>query len=332
MQDTQKKWRKKLLISSAFILGLYKLMEPGGQAYDQKEYEPNPVQQEFIRLTAQKYSYIAFGDTDHRKTEIARFAFNRKTLQALSRSEVKNYFLETGPRAQASFDAVKTGVMTGYDYSSGNSWICDERQKVRMNHTFNSAVKDSQGIHFIAADMRHAEGSRVLEGLGLYQRFVWMTSLALYNTVYGCIGLPAFVLPTVLTLGKGAEPLLESVTNDNETVRYIHSYQGKGALFYGAGHFWDAQKEGTSMRTLLPDQKRTLAVIDLFRDSTQEYDHFRKKRNAGHAGRVAKEADAVIYLRPSILNPDGIEPATDEMRKIYKQAQSNVRKGTHLSF
>ena len=164
-QDRKKKW-SKFLIGAAILFGVYKGMEPDRQFDLGGDYSPNDIQQEFIKLSAQRNTYVAFGDTGHPYPEIAHFAYNQKTLHALEQGGAENYFFEIKPSDQPKITAIQQGRLSEYDYARNNDWLCSNEAKESLNATFNQSARQSD-IRFVAADKRMDGGMKDI-GLGLY--------------------------------------------------------------------------------------------------------------------------------------------------------------------
>lgn len=314
-----KKSLKRWLWSGALLFGFYKVMAPADPGFDDsRTYEPNELQQEFLRLSAQKYSYVAMGDTQHSKVEINLFALSPKTLSALHKGGVENIFIETSPNRQDEINSVRSGGF--FDYGVENMWLCDQKQKDALTNNFKNAVLNVPGVNFIAADARFNTGD-IFSGLNFYQKTVLSTSLSTYNMVYGCVAMPAFVTSYVLTLGTMEDAFMETITDDRMTAEYIGRFPGRGAVFYGAAHFEGQGAEGTSMRTLLTKGNKTITVINIFKDAAQE-----AQSNKSDPPESIKP-DVAFYIDSSAEYPGGIKIINPEMRSLYDQAQINVRNG-----
>jgi hypothetical protein len=323
-QGWKKKWAR-FLVAAAILFGVYKGMEPDRKFNMSREYAPNDIQQEFIKLSAQRHKYVAFGNTKHSYPEIAHFAYDQKTVRALEQGGSENYIFETKPSDQSKITALQQGNLSEYDYAENSSWLCSNEARKSLNATFNQSAKKYNNIRFIAADKRKDGGMKDL-GLGPYDAMVLVRSILVYNKIYGCMGPKALVMPLILTLGTFNSQSLFSggLTDDTATSDYIGSYPGKSAIFYGAGHF-QARPGIKSMRNLLPVDGKTITVINIFRDAGQKQESDELDRSTENELGKAQPPDAVLYVTPPPGNPDGIEVISPEAAATYRQAKENLR-------
>jgi hypothetical protein len=325
-QGRKKKWAK-FLIGTAILFGVYKGMEPSNQDFDStRDYGPNIIQQEFIRLSAQRNTYVAFGDTGHNYPEIPHFAYHQKTLQALEKGGVENYSMELFSTEQPKITAVQEARSAGYDYAGRQAFICSDKAKESLNATFNSSAKYYNNIHFIASDSRFDGSGNMDFKLGLYDKIVFGVSLQIYQGVYGCLDQKAAILPLILTLGTlDSKGMNAGFKDDTEAARNIGAHPGKTAIFYGAGHF-RIPPGAKSMRSLLSNDQKTITVIDLFKDAAQKKgrDDLITAQELKLGGKM-QPPDAVFYVTPPPGNPDGIEAVSPEAKAIYEQAKENLR-------
>jgi hypothetical protein len=202
-------------------------------------------------------------------------------------------------------------------------WLCSDEVKQSLNATFNQSAKYYSNIRFIAADQR--SGGSAHPGPGLYSRSVLAASILAYKEVYGCVDKKAAILPMILTLGTLNSESSPADMDDTATSDYISAYPGKGAIFYGTEHYY-ASPGAKSMRTLLQTDKKTMTVIDIFKDAGQkkERDDLTRSEET-RRGVKMKRPDAVFYVIPPPGNPDGIEVISPEAKAIYERAKENLR-------
>lgn len=306
---------KDLLVTSAIAFSFYHLMAPGKQELDpQASYEPSPLQQEFLRLAAARYDYLALGDTDHRNSKIAMFALNEKTLRSVREGGDKNVFLEVAPVMQSRLDALKYGIHA-YQHADNNMWLCEEEVKTRLNATFAQSVQVNREMNFIAADKRF-DGTDPLSQSTNVKLLIGMP-LAIYYQIYGCVDMPAFVPGMIIGIFTGLfDDLGKAIKNDTETASYIESHEGGGTIFYGAAHFdRNPEKDGISMVNLFEQAGKSVAVVNIFVDEKKHQDSAAQDR----------DADAYLYINPAVNNTDGIFANNPELQKILDQARQNIR-------
>ncbi len=302
---------KGLFIAGALVFGLYHAMAPDVRELDDnKSYAPNSIQQEFMRLAAQKYDYLALGDTDHRRAEIDLFALSQETVGAVSAGGDDNYFLETSESRQGELDALRDKVNKKL-YQGKHSWICSKNAKDRMSASFSKSVRDNEKIHFIAADKRQADDSAMKSNV----KFSLLINLpfSFYKAVYGCIDKPALILLNVMGDIGG----MGVVTDDRPTTQFILTHKEGGTILFGAGHFNDRHSVTGkhSMARLLKDAGKSIAVFNIYADPEQ-----RKSKAAR-----SRYPDAYLYVTPPPGEPDGVHINNPAFQGLYKQAVENVR-------
>jgi len=270
------------------------------------DYGPNQVQKEFIRLNAKQFSYVAFGDTNHRQAEIHLFAMDKGTLEALHEGGVKNYFLEQPYQRQSEIDGISQNKLSN-DFAS--AWNCNPESREKFNKTYNENIKATPEIKFIAADKRF-EGDGYSGLAGAYRKAALRIPIGLYKKVYGCWSPNTFILPLLLNpnlMGNG-------LTDDTRTAELIDSYEGKGAILFGAAHFQARYEREKSMRILLTKNHKDIVVINIFKDAASE------KESALNS--KGMKPDAIFYINPPAENADGIEILNPALQKNYEQAKS----------
>jgi hypothetical protein len=310
--ETGKRWA----IRAAVAGGLYWVMSPAEYALDaQTDFAPNPVQQEFMRLAAQKFDYVLLGDADHRRAEIGLFAEHPATVAALAAGGDRFFFTEHAPSKQQQIEDVRARSAPAdgkahYNWSA--SWVCSAEARDRYDANYESSVRANPDMNFIAADQRHngdSDAGKAMNG--------WRTYLTLrlpmnaYSTVYGCLGWQAFI-PYGLTalFASGSEP---DLTDDRSTADFIRKTAPEGGtIFYGAGHFKD---EPGVLNKLLQAEGKTTGVIDIYADFTQ-------------ARRGADNRSAHMIADHGSDPSNGIRTFTREMDMLYEQAVENVRMRT----
>ena len=310
--ETGKRWA----VRAALAGGLYWVMSPAEYTLDtQKDYAPNPVQQEFLRLAAQKFDYVLLGDTDHRRAEIGLFAEHPDTVAALAAGGDRFFFTEHAPPEQEQIDNVRARPAPAdggayYDWSP--SWVCNAEARDRYNVNYESSIRANPDMKFIAADQRHADDSaagKAMNGWGTYLTFT--LPVVGYKAVYGCFGLQAFIpfaLASIFASGAVAD-----LVDDRSTADFVRQTAPKGGtIFYGAGHF---KGEAGRLRTLLQDEGKTTGLINIYADAT-------------HARREDNKVSAYMLADNSGAPQDGIHTYTPEMEALYRQAVENVRMRT----
>ncbi len=314
MSSAWKKY-KGWLITGAAIFGLHQIMAPADQELDDtKSYEPNSIQQEFMRLAAQKYDYVALGDTDHRRKEVALFAISAPTVKAISEGGDKHFFLEVAPARQEYIDAVSTGDLKGYNHAGSSMWICNDQIKDRLNENFTNVLSSNPDVRFIAADQRHDGTGKTSQSL----QMTWLINvpLSIYHTVYGCVDTPAFYPAMLIGQFTGLEEEMgKEISDDTKTASYILSFEGGGTIFYGAGHYEnDIDDNAIPMTRLFKQAGQSVAVINIYADDEQRNDRVSKQLHAG----------AYLYVTPTADNPDGIYTNDPDLQALHEQARQNI--------
>ncbi len=152
------------------------------EAHD--DYAPNPVQLEFIRLAAEKYFYLALGDTRHDLPQIRAFTLNSKTVAALEQAGKKNLFLELDPRRSitATICSARTSIQASSSSTLRSHGRTESRQRIlwldkddseATSKLFERSVRAHRGVRFIPADMRmtdHEEFRKLMPQIDLALR------------------------------------------------------------------------------------------------------------------------------------------------------------------
>jgi hypothetical protein len=309
----------------------YWLMSPSEMDFDEDEnYEPTDVQAEFLRLAAEKYHYLAMGDTDHRRPIINMFAMNSKTVAALADGGKENIFIELAPYWQpylgrlSGKDTSDEAQNFSLSYHNFNMWLCSDEIKNSLTENFEKSVSENTNINFIAADYRHTDDSKFDEFLK-DKEWVFTKPLEIYEDIYGCVDQQAFIVPGLIMLATGqSDNFKDALSDDTATAKYMKSFEGPSAIFYGAGHLIykedDEVAKNNSMRTHLQSDGQNIAVIEIYQDEDQKL-----LRSDGDT-----RPDAMIYVIESEDNPDGIKALTPEMEELEKIAIENVKKRREL--
>ena len=319
------------------------------EAHD--DYAPNPVQLEFIRLAAEKYWYLALGDTSHDLPHIRAFSLNSKTVAALEQAGKGSYFLELDPAAQYYCDYLqrddsRKGVVTidiekiteGRKAVSG-FWL-DEEDSEATSKLFECSVRANRGIRFIPADMRMTESEkfrRLLPRLDLAMRLsdeynnlkekpefnVAPWRRGLNSALSSCFRLAGRCSGRVRHMAddfveRSEKTLMQELTQDQKTADYIKSFAGPAAFSYGAGHFEKPADDAESphnLGTLLRADGKSLCVLNVYKDKTQI--------------REAEEklADAELFVDSNPALPHGIKINNPDLQPLYEQALANVQAG-----
>lgn len=307
------------LAGVAIALGLYKALSPVSNFDPAHTYAPNDIQQEFLKLAARHHDYVALGDSDHSRAEIALFALNPKTASSLSAGGAEHYFLELKPQHDPSLQPVP------YDYAGIKKHVCDRNARAALNRTFNQTL--TQGaVQFHAVDMR--EDSPSYKAMNRFNPAVAMAvgPALYYRVLHDCQPREAFVLVKSLSSASRQRELLAGLLDDTPTVQRIQSLSNgrRSAIFYGAGHFVDIIGHKMTMRDQLPVQGRTMAVIGIFKDKAQRQQVLSDLDRLRHERTRAVDADAVFYVMPGADHADGIEPVSETGRALYRQAKQNL--------
>ncbi len=310
--ETGKRWA----VRAALAGGLYWVMSPAEYTLDaQKDYAPNPVQQEFLRLAAQKFDYVLLGDTSHKRAEIGLFAEHPDTVAALAAGGDRFFFTEHAPHKQKQIEDVRARPAPedgGAHYNWSSSWVCSAEARERYNVNYENGVRANPDMKFIVADQRFSDDSaagKAMNGWGTY--LTLSLPVEGYDMVYGCVGTQAFI-PYILTkvFASGA---VADLTDDRSTADFIRKTAPEGGtIFYGAGHFED---EPGVLSTLLQDEGKTTGLINIYADAT-------------HARRAARHESAYMVADHGSHPQDGIRTYTPEMDALYRQAVENVRTRT----
>ena len=105
----------------------------------------------------------------------------------------------------------------------------------------------------------------------------------------------------------------------------MKSFPGKGVSLYGALHFEDAADNGTSMRSLLTRDGKSLVIVNLFMNAATKGQYDDLSAQAALAqGRSYQKADVAFYLNPSSEHPYGIEVINPRYAQAYAQAKRNA--------
>ena len=315
------------------------------EAHD--DYAPHPVQLEFIRLAAEKYWYLAFGDTDHGRPELRSFAVNTRTVDALERAGKKHYFLETNPADQYYYDYLRReenrGGVTVIDIGKvsqgrrdfGGMWL-DEKVNDRLVTVFEKAARDHKGVHFIAADKRLESGD---EYRGLLRRLnraalrgkAWELTLDACHRITGRYGHRAHSLAKIFA--ENPEKMMARIgCQDRKTFSGMQSFSGPAALFFGAGHFDTCLDDAQSphiLGSLLPGDGKSLCVFKLYRDQAHREEEEKEKELLPEAeyGQTVTPPDAELYVDPPPGLPYGIKINNPDLLPLYEQALANAQAG-----
>lgn len=295
--------------AAAAIVGVYAVCAPREQTVNPVgERGPNPVQQEFVRLVAHNYDYVALGDTNHREPRIAMFATHSDMVGALEMGGKKRLFLEAGPKMQSYFDALSVGEATALKKSDANMWLCGTNVKRAYNEEFERSLHNNPLIKFTGVDQRHAEGSEASRYLDS-PLFKWSVTkpVSFYEKIYGCVG-DAALIPGAIVLGLFSS--FDILRDDRDTAAQILSYpEQAGAIVYGADHY---EKIDNTMRTLLEDAGRSVAHVNIYLSDRTNV----KKGQLSSMG---------AYLLVNEEGSDGIVALTPELEKLRLQALENIR-------
>lgn len=310
---TKKNLRR--VFAAAAVAGTYVVMAPEHQSVNPPaERGPNETQQEFIRLVAQKYDYVALGDTAHDEPRIGMFGLHRDMVAALAAGGKTRLFLEAAPDTQDYFDKVAAGMETRTRWSDYNMWLCGATAQQAVSAEFESALRANPAIKFTAVDQRHSRDSDAAQGMNTpFMKYAVGVPLTVYGLVYGCVGMKAFI-PAALAgavTGVGIDDVQDILADDRDTVRKILSYpEGGGAIFYGAAHF---DKKKQTMYSELTAAGRGVAHINIFRD----------RQHSDQGISVAAAEDALLLLTDE-AGGDGIVAMVPEMEELHRQAVENV--------
>lgn len=278
-------------------------------------YQPNPVQMEFIRLAAEKYWYLAFGDMSHEHPSISAFALNRATVDTLAQAGKENYFLEEPLSAQKYFNAVSRDPESGgHDSNLFNSAWLDPLDKRELARLLSDSVQAVRSIKFICADTRSGK--------------IASLKAALLGDMAQSFGDPESL--TSPWLKKLADNALgaknKNLSDDRKTVSLIKSFKGPSAILFGAGHFageFETAEARTSMRSLLPENGKSLCVFNIMTNHTQA------------CGLVGAKPDAELYVVEPYGNADippyGIRLINPDLEPLLSQALKNTGKNADIA-
>lgn len=319
-------WEKglKFLFNSSVTKNWFAPAEADTNFDVSKDYDPQAVQQEFLKLVAQEYDYVALGDTDHRREAIREFAFSAKTVAALSAGGIDHMFLEARPENQDYYDMVsdpqKLSELSdeAYRQGKGNMWIGDSARQERLTDIFERAAQNNPKVNFVAADQRHTEGHPFKE-FTEDNKASLKGPLEIYKEAYGKVGLPIFAIIGVSLFLQGkAGDFVKVLTDDTQTADFIHKTSQKGAIFYGAAHFGKGkQLSPTSMKSLLMNKGASLGHINIVENESQIPENKKMKL----------KPDAVLLIEPNEEHPFGIITYDEKMEALLIKAVENYAHG-----
>lgn len=300
-----------------------------------RDYAPNAVQLEFIRLAAAKYRHIGFGDTHHGRPELAAFAVNRETLNALAAAGKKNFFLEYGLKAQSWLDALHDGRDAGSHPDkklTRSSWLQNDAQE-RLHDVFARAAHGRNDIRFVSADTRATPLGKFLLmrrvklnmlGYNLAKMASVMTFLVMApfsgkRALNASMGLLRAAAP------DGPEALcIKPMSNDRRTAAYMRTFNRPAAILYGSAHWtgmFDSDDKPRSLRRLLGAQgPDALCVLNVYPDAqTQTETQAGESRN-----RRLLPPDASLHVYAGADEQYGIRIHNEKLRPLFEQAVSNA--------
>ena len=273
---------------------------------DHDNYQPNPVQMEFIRLVAEKYWYLAFGDVDHNRPSVSAFALNKETVRTLAQAGKEGYFLEEPVSAQKNFDDVLQAA-EGFKPKLFNSDFLLPEDKEGLSGLLSDSVRANRDVQFICADTRLGKASLVkrailgsiTDGRAEQISASWLKKL----------------------VNKAVSVKYELLSDDRKTASMIKSFGKPSAILFGAGHFYqeyETEDRRTSMRSLLPEEDKSLCVLNILAPTSWE-----PEVDEAEAATVTKP-DAELYVPPyknpnfpygiKVINPD-LQPLLDRAVK-----------------
>lgn len=315
-------WEKglKFLFNSSVTKDWFAPAEADTNFDISKHYDPQAVQQEFLKLVAKEYDYVALGDTDHRREAIREFAFSVKTVAALSAGGVDHVFLEARPENQDYYDMVSDPQKLSqladdaYRQGKGNMWIGDAGRQERLTDIFERAAQKNPKVKFVAADKRHTDGHPFKE-FAEDNKSTFKGPLEIYKEAYGKVGLPIFaIIGASLFLQGKVKRFTEVLTDDTQTADFIHSTSKKGAIFYGAAHFGRGKTlSTTSMKALLTEKGASLSHINIVENESQ----------IAAQEKLKLKPDAVLLIEPTEEHPFGIITYDDKMEELLIKAVEN---------
>ncbi|MBU0800942.1 MAG: TraB/GumN family protein [Alphaproteobacteria bacterium] len=315
----------RAVFAAAALVGTYYVMAPAEQSLGpDNDFGPNPVQQEFIRLVAQKYDYTLLGDTHHARARIGMFATHKDSVAAMAAGGDTRLFLEAGPGAQKYFDAVAQGSDKpenfSYRWADRNMWLCGADVKEAYNVNFEQSLSQNPDVKFTGVDQRHAAGTDANAAMdSTVFKLAIGVPLVAYQLTYGCVTEKAFIPGAiVLALTGQAEQVFDSLIDDRDTTNQILSYPEKGGtIFYGAGHFGD--KEGV-IKGLLQERGYSVGHVNVYLDAKDAQNSIEPEENV----------PASLYVDEG--DGDGIHTTTPEMAELHRQAVENVKRGGPAPF
>jgi hypothetical protein len=304
-----------------------------------KDYAPNNVQREFIRLCAENFWYLALGETDHTRPQIKSFALNQETVGALELGGKKQYFLEAGPANQYYYDYIRAdeqdrrrhqsvthidlGKITDGQESFGGIWL-DENDARRVCAVFEKSARRVNDLRFIAADHRLGGPGEMEDAMNRlnssYRRekaWSWIGKKCPW--LAGSEGGWRDRLASKFINGP-LQGISDSAFDDTETAAYVQSYEGPGALLFGAAHFSEAANEDTPnfIGAILRKTGKTMCVLEIFQDAAHE---------AAYEREAGRRADAVLYVNPSASCPSGIKINNNQLQPLFQQAMTGAQAG-----
>lgn len=316
------------------------------EAHD--DYAPNPVQLEFIRLAAEKYWYLALGDTQHDIPHIRAFSLNSKTVAALEQAGKANYFLELDPAAQYYCDYLRRDdshkgivvieidkVVNGRK-GIGGLWL-DKPDADAMSSVFERSARAHKGVRFIPADVRMTDSEefrKLMPRLDMASRMSgeykslktkpdvtswqrgWNSVLsACFRLAGRCNGRVREMVENFVN--ESEKTLMQALTQDHKTAAYIQSFPGPAAFSFGSGHFdmsGDDADNAHVLGSLLRGEGKSLCVLNVYRDQAQRGDE-------------EKTSDAELFVDPNPELPHGIKINNPDLQPLYEQALANVQAG-----
>ncbi|HTK84513.1 MAG TPA: hypothetical protein VL625_05445 [Patescibacteria group bacterium] len=312
------------------------------------DYAPNAVQKEFIRLCAEKYWYLAFGDSDHAIPELKSFMLSAPVLDALEEAGKKHYFIEWDPRAQYYFDYVRKldeprpqistidiERITTSQKSFGMGWFEGDVAK-QLSRVFERNARTHRDIRFIAADQRHADheqSEQLLKRLRVAElkALGWEFTLRAFHAVTGRYGDTAHRAARLFA-SNPVKNVIDIACQDRDTASYIKSFDTPSVLYYGMGHFFtpaDEPQNPHMLGSLLPRDGKTMCVLNVYKNQAgRDRDcEFEELMPADKYARVYKPADAELFVFADEANPDGIRINNADLLPLYDQAIKNVQAG-----
>lgn len=313
---------RRWAFACAALGGAYAVTMPedGQDLEDGHDFTPNIVQREFLRLAAQKYDYVALGDTDHRRPELHHFAYHKDSVASLSKGGDRYIFIESGPEDNREYvDAIRTQPKEKVEERSrrhGNTsmWACNEQTGQIVSNVFEESVRKNPEINFEGVDQRHADGSDAHDAFSGPHFQMSMTIPIVFSILaHGCVTSNAAAIGGIIytiTGGKISEVLLD----DRNTADYIRALSNTGGtLIYGASHF--RTDLPYTIGNILQSHGHTLGKINLYPGGAYE-----KPSDVSdpHHG------DAAMIVRHGGDPNHGIRAYTPDMQALYRQALENT--------